>query len=206
MPILAVGFFLSLLGNMLFAYNAFERTRVVAVPDGDSLDLSDGRRIRLLGIDSPERGRCMADEARTKLVELALDRHVRLKEIVKDSFGRQLAIVIVEEWPLQRDLLSSGLARNRSSVGNPYHQVLVDAQEVAKSAKIGIWSDACRGETSGSEDCTIKGNVRAGKKTFYSPDCPTYDQVIVDTAFGDQWFCSEEEAQVAGFTRADGCR
>ena len=217
-PILAFGFVLALLGNILFAYNAFERTRVVAVPDGDSLDLADGRRIRLLGIDAPEKGRCMADEARDKLVQLAQRRHVRLKEIVKDSFGRQLAIVIVEDWPawigymqkrfdplLQRSLLSSGLARYESSVSSQYHQVLKDAQEAAKASKLGIWSDECRGQTSPEADCTIKGNIRAGKKTYFLPDCPNYSDVIIDRAFGDAWLCSEGEATNAGFTKAGSC-
>ncbi|MBI3956182.1 thermonuclease family protein [Candidatus Gottesmanbacteria bacterium] len=206
LPILAIGFILALLGNVFFTINAYERTRVVSVPDGDSLELKDGRRIRLLGIDAPERGRCMADEARSKLVDLAQGRHVRLKEIVKDDYGRQLAIVIVDGVPLQRALLAAGLARNRSAVSNPYHQVLKDAQEVAKAAKRGIWSDTCRGVSSEKEECTIKGNTRAGKKQYYTPDCPTYDQVIVDTAFGDAWFCSEKEAVNAGFEKASSCR
>ncbi|MBI4066728.1 thermonuclease family protein [Candidatus Gottesmanbacteria bacterium] len=222
---------LLLAGNVYFLVKNWQRNVVVSVPDGDSLDLADGRRVRLLGIDAPERGRCMADEARAKLIDLALGRHVRLKEIVKDDFGRQLGIVIVEDLPawlgyvrwsffpsvpwapldsfdplLNRVLVSAGLARNESTSGGSYNQVLKDAQETAKSGKLGIWSDLCRGQTSGNEDCTIKGNIRAGKKTFYLPDCPYYPDVLVDTAFGDEWFCTEKEAQSAGFTRATGCR
>ena len=70
--ILAVGFILALLGNILFAFNNWQRNIVVSVPDGDSLQLKDGRRIRLLGIDAPEKGRSMADQAREKLVDVAL--------------------------------------------------------------------------------------------------------------------------------------
>jgi len=203
--LLAVGFVLALLGNILFAVNNWQRSIVVSVPDGDSLQLKDGRRIRLLGIDAPERGRCMADEARAKLAELAQGRHVRLKNVVTDDYGRQLATVIVGGVPLQRALLSAGLARNRSSLSNPYHQVLKDAQEAAKAAKLGIWSDTCRGQTPVSEDCTIKGNTRAGEKYYYLPSCGQYDQVLVDRAFGDSWFCSELEAKKAGFTKATSC-
>lgn len=204
--ILAIGFALAILGNILFALNAYERTRVVSVPDGDTLDLADGRRIRLLGIDAPEKSRCQAQEARAKLVELAQGKHVRLKEIVRDDFGRQLANVLMTGGQLvQYELVSAGFARNESSVSNPYHQVLTEAQEVAKAGKLGVWSDACRGATSGRNDCTIKGNTRAGKKHYYTPDCETYEQVIVDTAFGDRWFCSEEEASRADFARAASC-
>ncbi len=202
---LAVGFCLAILGNILFAVHFWRQNIVVSVPDGDSLQLKDGRRIRLLGIDAPERGRCMADEARAKLAELAQGRHVRLKNIATDSYGRMLATVIVDGVPLQRELLAEGLARNRSSAGNPYHQVLKDAGEAAKSAKLGIWSDVCRGEKPVNDDCTIKGNTRAGEKYYYLPSCGQYDQVLVDRAFGDSWFCSELEAKKAGFTKATSC-
>lgn len=233
-PILAVGFVLALLVNVLFAIDIYERNRVVSVPDGDSLQLKDGRRVRLLGIDAPERGRCMAGEARVKLASLAQGRHIRLKDVVTDSYGRMLAIAIVEDWKswfgyirlryywsdwvigrigridpsdplLQRALLSSGLARNRSSSGSQYNQVLRDAQEVARSGKLGIWSDACRGQTPISADCTIKGNARAGEKYYYVPSCSQYPQVLVDRAFGDSWFCSEKEAKKAGFIEASSC-
>lgn len=197
---------LSLAGNVYSVVERWQRNFVVSVPDGDSLDLADGRRIRLLGIDAPEKGRCMADQAREKLIELAKGRHVRLKEVVKDDFGRTLATVIVDGQPVQRGLVSAGLARNESSVSNPYHQVLASAQSLAKAAKLGIWSEECRGATSGRGDCMIKGNMRAGKKQFYTPDCPTYEQVIVDTAFGDAWFCSEGEAVNAGYIRASSCQ
>lgn len=215
---LAIGFALALLGNILFAVNNWQRNIVVSVPDGDSLQLKDGRRVRLLGIDAPEKGRCMADQARQKLVDLAQGRHVRLKNIATDSYGRMLAIVIIEDWTswvgymqkrfdplMQRVLVSSGFARNRSSVSNPYNQVLKDAGEAARAAKLGIWSDTCRGEKPVSEDCTIKGNTRAGEKYYYLPSCSQYDQVLVDRAYGDSWFCSEQEAVKEGFTLAQSC-
>ncbi len=252
-PVLLVLLLLSLIVNGIYFSQSLERMRVVSVPDGDSLQLKDGRRIRLLGVDAPERGRCMATEARDKLVELALGKRVRLKNVVTDDYGRTLATVIVEDfgtwlgylrWKilgtrpgleariddvipvprkdsgqapagiqssfsdplLQRALLSVGLARNRSSSGNPYHQVLKDAEGLAKAGKLGIWSDACRGNLPVSEDCTIKGNTRAGEKYYYLPDCRQYDQVLVDRAYGDAWFCTESEAKKAGFVKAINCR
>lgn len=202
---LAILSLILLAGNGYWMVRNWQRTVVISVSDGDSLDLADGRRIRLLGIDSPEKGRCMADEARAKLVEVAQGKHVRLKDVVKDDFGRQLAIVIVDGEPLQETLVSRGLARNRAESSNPYYRVLTEAQEVAKSKKRGIWSDACRGKEP-LGDCAIKGNVRAGEKRYYPPSCAQYEQVIVDTSFGDVWFCSEGEASRAGFALAPSRR
>ncbi len=236
--IIVLSFFLltALTVNGVLIYQSLERTRVVSVPDGDSLQLSDGRRVRLLGIDAPERGRCMAGEARDQLVALALGKRVRLENLVTDDYGRTLANVIVVDWKLpgtrpgleaeskdvipakagiqssfsdpllQHALLSAGLARNRSSSSNPYNQVLKDAQETAKSAKLGIWSDVCRSQMPQSDDCTIKGNTRAGEKYYYVHNCSQYSQVLIDRAYGDAWFCTEAEAKMAGFTKAASCQ
>jgi endonuclease YncB( thermonuclease family) len=213
----------SLCLNIFFFYQQYERTRVIAVPDGDSIQLADGRRVRLLGIDAPERGRCLADEAREKLRSLALGKHVRLKDTVTDDYGRVLAIVIVEDFPtwisyltdraqgralkldplVNRAMLAAGLARNTFTAEKDYAPTLKQAYDEAKSAKRGIFSSMCRTEAAG--ECTIKGNVRDGKKTYHLPGCDNYTQVIVDEAFGDHWFCTEEEALSAGFTRASGC-
>jgi micrococcal nuclease len=225
-----VAVILSVAVNLMFIRQEYERTRVVSVPDGDSLQLSDGRRVRLLGIDAPEKGRCLAEEARQKLSSLVLSKHVRLKDIVTDDYGRVLAIVIVEDFPtwlsylrarlfglplnpdplVNRGILSAGLARDTFSAQEDYAPTLKQAYEEAKSANRGIFSSVCR--TTPTGDCLIKGNVRDGKKTYHlpaqagMPGCGNYTQVIVDEAFGDRWFCTEAEAVAAGFARASGCR
>ncbi len=199
---LLVLLFLSFSLNVIQWKNARESYIVVAVPDGDSLDLADGRRIRLLGIDAPERGRCMAEEARSHLSLLVLKKRISLSDTVADDYGRILANVSVAGTRVNEEMVQRGLAKNRSAHSNPSYRVLTDTQEVAKSAKLGIWSDGCRGKTSSREDCTIKGNIRQGKKQYYLPDCPNYPDVIIDTAFGDAWFCSEGEAARFGFTPA----
>lgn len=48
-------------------------------------------------------------------------------------------------------------------------------------------------------------NVETGVKTYYLLSCDQYDQVIVDEAYGDGWFCGEEVAVEAGFGKAGGC-
>lgn len=221
---------LSLIGNTVFLIQSWRRTIVTAVPDGDSLQLTDGRRIRLKGLDAPERGACMAETARTTLEVAAEGKHVRLKHIVTDDYGRQLAHVIVEDFPtwasyirwrfftrennrsqypepdpyLNRLMVSHGLARF-GSAKDAYYETLRAAYTSAKQNKLGIFSSACRKVSSDDPSCTIKGNIRAGTKTYHMPDCKNYTQTIIDTSFGDRWLCSEEEAEKAGFLKASGC-
>jgi endonuclease YncB( thermonuclease family) len=190
--------------NLIFFIQNYNRTRVTAVPDGDSIQLADGRRVRLLGIDAPELGRCMAAEAKEKLRSLVFSKHVMLKDMVTDDYGRVLAIVSV--WPnvsVNEIMLAAGLARYTGSA-----PTLKPAADLAKARQIGIYT--CR--TQPTRDCLIKGNVRAGDKIYHlpaqagMPGCDNYAQVIVDEAYGDHWFCTEAEAVAAGFTKASGCR
>lgn len=186
---------ISLLFNTAFVFTNWQRNIVISVPDGDSLQLKDGRRVRLLGLDAPERGRCMADEARNTLVSLALHKHITLTDVVTDDFGRQLAHVTISGTNLNEKLVSLGLARSSSG--------FTREQTNAKDNHLGIWSDTCR-KTS-NPDCSIKGNIRAGKKTYLLEDCKNYDQTIIDTSYGDSWFCTEEDAVKARFTKSAGC-
>ena len=229
-PILPTLLFLSIIVNIAFMIHSWRTTIVVAVPDGDSLQLTDGRRIRLIGLDAPERGACAADEAREMLETAAKGKHVRLKHIVTDNYGRQLAHVIVEDVPawfsymrwrfftpktirsvypvpdpyLNRLMLSSGLARF-GSAKDTYYDTLKSAQSYAKRNNLGIFSSQCRSVSPDDPSCAIKGNIRGATKTYHLPECNNYTQTIVDTSFGDRWFCAEADATAAGFLKASGC-
>lgn len=222
---------LSFIGNIIFIVQSWRRNVVVSVPDGDSLQLADGRRIRLLGLDAPERHSCAADDAQKTLEQAAKGKHIRMKHIITDDYGRQLSHVIVEDVPtwfsymrwrfftpktirstypipdpyLNRLMISHGLARFGSSK-DEYYETLKSAQSVAKRNNLGIFSLACRQQTSDDPSCTIKGNIRNGIKTYHLPECKHYSLTIVDTSFGDRWLCSEKDATRAGFLKASGCQ
>jgi hypothetical protein len=53
-----------------------------------------------------------------------------------------------------------------------------------------------------SPDCTIKGNINSGKKLYHVPGTTYYDSVKINISAGEKWFCTEAEAQQAGWVRA----
>jgi hypothetical protein len=53
-----------------------------------------------------------------------------------------------------------------------------------------------------TEPCAIKGNIDAkGNKYYYLPGDPGYGSVKIDEAQGEKMFCTEQEAQQAGWQR-----
>lgn len=51
-----------------------------------------------------------------------------------------------------------------------------------------------------SGDCQIKGNISSGNKRIYHvPGSASYADTSINKSTGERWFCSEEEAQAAGW-------
>lgn len=125
--------------------------KVVAVVDGDTLTLDDGREVRLVGIQAPKLplGRPdfvawpLAGDARATLENLARGKTVRLgyggRQI--DRYRRALAHLFLADgtW-LQEALLTAGLARVYTFADN---RALADrlqaAETAAREAGRGIW-------------------------------------------------------------------
>lgn len=96
-----------------------ELVRVRSVLDGDSLRLTDGREVRLIGINTPEFGKDgrpdqpLAAAARDRTRTLVQNRTVRLDYDAErfDRYGRTLAYVALADGrELQETLLHEGLA------------------------------------------------------------------------------------------------
>jgi micrococcal nuclease len=127
--------------------------RVVAVLDGDTVDVtllasSKRQRVRLIGIESPERGQCFARAATRAAHKLALAQRVRLigdrTQAKQDRYGRLLAYVVLPNGnDLARLLIGRGFGvvyvydRLFNRVG-----AYRTAEAAAKARRVGLWS-AC---------------------------------------------------------------
>lgn len=60
------------------------------------------------------------------------------------------------------------------------------------------------GESIDSATCLIKGNIsfETGERIYHLPGQEFYDVTIIDTSEGERWFCTEAEAQAAGWRKA----
>ena len=131
---------------------------VVAVTDGDTIDVRiDGsvETVRLVGINAPERGECLADEAERWLRDRVDGRSVELVRDVsdRDRYGRLLRYVELDGADVGVELVRAGLALAREyppDTGRAAEYQLV--QEAAEDAGAGMWAaDACGGGATGAE-------------------------------------------------------
>lgn len=198
-----LAFAISIIFNIYFLLDRLARVEVTRVVDGDSFELKDGRRIRLLGLDAPELENCMGPEAKDALKVLIEGKKIRLKNETRDDYGRVLANVFTGHVLVNDEMVKRGLSRF-IYVSSPYYNKLKNAQDQAKAQGLGIFSPLCRNDISRT-DCIIKGNLKEGKKLYHLPGCFNYKEVIIDESYGDRWFCSEEEAIASGFTKTQAC-
>jgi len=125
---------------------------VIKVFDGDTVLLADGRKVRYLGIDTPEtakpflgimEGDPYAEEAKELNKEWVLGRNVGLIFGPKrrDHYGRLLAFVVVDDICVNAELLRHGLAR-LFMIGDYFRfkDWFYKAEQSAREKKWGIWS------------------------------------------------------------------
>lgn len=97
-------------GEMTFA--AAEQGIVARAIDGDTLVLENNERVRLIGIDTPEKGQKCFEEAKNRLEQLVLGKKVLMVKDVsdRDKYGRLVRFVYLDGFFVNLALVEEGLA------------------------------------------------------------------------------------------------
>ncbi len=154
--------------------------QVQRVVDGDTLKLTDGRSVRMIGLNTPETGRKgrsaepFAEAAKQRLQTLVNESggkvRLRIGRQGKDHYGRTLANVYDRKGAnLEAQLLSEGLGYLVAVAPNV---TLVDCQQVAerqaRQARLGVaqFAGAVLGPT---EQKRFRDCVRSGQACAAQP-------------------------------------
>jgi micrococcal nuclease len=146
-----------------------DRFKVIRIIDGDTVELLGGDRLRLLGIDCPERGEPFYDSATNYLTRLALDKitQVGFSHRRRDGYGRLLAYMTIDSQFVNAMMVRSGLAYvylfDDNLADRENIERLLAAQNDAINHGRGIWSVERRPE---SYYVAKKGSLR-----FHRPGC-----------------------------------
>ena len=197
--------------------------KVVRVVDGDTIEIEGGEKVRYIGIDTPETVdprkpvQCFGVEASKKNKEMVEGKMVRLEKDItdRDKYNRLLRYIWLDDVFVNLELVKQGFAYSYSYPPDiKYQDQIVNAQQEAKAAIRGLWS-ACPvqaaipapQENNPNGSCLIKGNISSsGEKIYHLLGCGSYSKTKIDEARGEKWFCSESEAQAAGWRKALNCQ
>lgn len=190
-------------------------------------------KVRIQGIDAPELGQDFSQESKQRLASLIFGKVVKISTDKFDKYGRVVGKVNAANQDVGRQMIGSGMAwfyRQYANELTEADQTTYDREErKAKSNGAGLWSDseptppwefrhappsatprAMAAETlptpkpqeqpQATRSCVIIGNTNSG--IYHLPGCPSYSRVAPHNR---EYFCTEEEAQKAGFRKARNC-
>jgi endonuclease YncB( thermonuclease family) len=124
--------------------------RVVAVADGDTVTVLDAsntqHKIRLSGIDAPEKNQPFGMRSKQSLSDLVFDRQVDVETDKRDKYGREVGKILITGQDVNLTQVTRGFAwhyKQYEREQSANDRKLYDAAErEARSAKRGLWADA----------------------------------------------------------------
>lgn len=198
-----------------------EEAVVRRIVDGDTFETADGDKVRLIGVDTPEK----YGQVEYYGLEASAFSEKRLKgksvylfpDVGKtDRYGRLLRFVFLrgETEMYNETLLSEGYANVMTVPPDvTYAKKFARLERAAREAEVGLWGkggapagkpggDGTETPAAGAPACaepTIKGNITSGgkEKIYHVPGGRSYEQTKPEAMF-----CTEEEAIAAGFRKA----
>lgn len=123
--------------------------RVVRVADGDTITVLDAdkrqHKIRLAGIDAPEKAQAFGRRAQESLAELVANRPVIVETHKRDRNGRFIGKVLVEGRDINVEQIRRGLAwfyrQYQRELSPQDQQSYARAEEEVRSFRAGLWAD-----------------------------------------------------------------
>ena len=194
------------------AQQAF-KAKVIAISDGDTITVLKDKRqfkIRLHGIDSPEKGQAFGNKAKQFTSDMVFGKTVTIKPTDTDRYGRTVAWVFVDGNNLNEEIVRAGFAWHFKKFSKDEN--LVRAEIEAREKKAGLWRDPNAippwefrqlGRTSKNSGesalITYHGNVKS--KVYHQPNCEHYNCKNCASVFG-----SKSEAIATGYRPCERCR
>ncbi len=156
--------FLFLCVLLSFSVSYAEDAYVKKVIDGDTIVLSNGEKVRYIGMDAPELHHknkdvvAMGEKAKEFNASLVGGKKVRLEYDVEqyDKYGRVLAYVYVGGTFVNAEMVKEGYAMAFTYPPNvKYQELFLKLQKEARDAGKGLWADIDNQATSNGEQGTV---------------------------------------------------
>jgi endonuclease YncB( thermonuclease family) len=117
--------------------------KVVGISDGDTFTIlvnDSSIKVRLHGIDSPEKKQAFGNESKQVLSDLIFNKEVLIQSKGHDRYGRLIGIAFIDSICINEFMLRNGYAWHYLKYdSNPNWSKL---ESEAKNLKLGIWNDS----------------------------------------------------------------
>lgn len=123
--------------------------RVVGVADGDTITVLDSTntqfKIRLSGIDAPEKKQAFGNVSKKSLSDLVYDKEVHVEWHKQDLYGRVVGKVLINGLDANLEQIKRGMSWFYKKYQNELvlddRLAYLHAQESAETNKVGLWID-----------------------------------------------------------------
>jgi len=144
-----ISFVVSFLIFISPAHSDLLHGKAVRIIDGDTIVLLDQNnkqhKIRLQGIDAPERNQVFGKKSKTFLSNSIAGKNVDIEFIKKDQYGRIIGKIIFNTIDVNLELVRAGLAwhyKKYQREQNPEDRSSYSHAEIfARENSLGLWSD-----------------------------------------------------------------
>jgi len=144
--------FLLLLATLLVAIPSVADTlqgRVVGIADGDTVTVLDASmkqwKIRLMGIDAPEKKQAFGNKSKQHLSDLVYDKQVTVEYHKKDRYGRTVGKIVVDGVDANLEQVKAGMAWHYKQYEKEQSAedclLYAQAEEQARTEIRGLWLD-----------------------------------------------------------------
>ncbi|WP_083567448.1 thermonuclease family protein [Hyphomicrobium sp. CS1GBMeth3] len=184
---------------------------------GDMLRI--GRtRVVLDGIEAPEATQICRRKSGTwrcgAAAKDALSGLVRGRRVSCDILGEEGAVKRVRCYAGETDIAEALVRGGHAFASGGFWSAYASVENEAQTQKAGLWAGEAErpqdyrdrrweeAKKAAPEGCPIKGSIRSGARQYILPWAERYDSIGLRTSRGERWFCSESEAQSAGWSRS----
>ncbi len=117
--------------------------RVVRIADGDTVSILDAtntqHKVRLYGIDTPERDQPFGKAAKTALMQQVDEKTVGVVVVTTDSYGRKVGTLYQQGVNINVAMVANGYAWWYQHYA-PHERKLAMAEQQARAHRLGLWA------------------------------------------------------------------
>ena len=193
------------------------------VLSGDVIRIS-GTTVRLAGIEAPDLSqKCLGankkpwgcgEAARSAAERIVKGKSIRCDLSGTDDAGRSLGTCLTVNTGISQNVAEELVRAGAVFAAGGLFSSLSGIEADARAKKLGLWKGEAErpaeyrtmlwdtAARSAPDGCPIKAQVSGDNKTYLLPWQGEYGNAKVRSSKGERWFCSETEAQAAGWKSA----